>query len=183
MAWDSTMRKPCENKSDDQIARVILSCFENGNTRDGTKYSIGGMYVRPMVSYVSKNALAAIGKGSDVFVPNVGVRYFKLQVKKMGVTREHMIPIRETYMHLKSQYNKKRLTAKYLRRLMPKLCIAIITKEEDEKLSSNGYSRKMPAGWSMSGNFHPLDRYRAAGLTDDIWVREFLDENLLPRYI
>jgi len=182
MPWDPTLRNATEDKSDAQIARIVISRFESGDTKDGTKYSIGGMYVRPIVSYVSKKALAAIGKKSDLVKPGLGVMYDKLKVAKNGVTREHMIPTRVAYEYLKKLYEGNRLTEKRLRRIMPKLCIAIIKKEENQVLVDGGYSRNMPEGWSMDRSFHPLDRYRAAGLKDDIWAREFLDENFLPRY-
>ena len=55
MAWDSTMIK--EGKSIDQRVHIVYSRFTNGDTKDGTKYSLGGLYVRKVTSYVSRNAL------------------------------------------------------------------------------------------------------------------------------
>jgi hypothetical protein len=45
-----------------------------------------------------------------------------------------------------------------------RLVLAVITVEEDERLSAAGLSRSMPAGWD---GHDPFDRYRAAGLDVD----------------
>ena len=52
MAWDPTMIK--EGKTIAQRAHIVYSRFKEGDTKDGTKYSLGGLYVRKVVSYVSK---------------------------------------------------------------------------------------------------------------------------------
>ena len=51
MAWDSTMKR--EGKSDNQMAHIVYSRFENGDTKAGVMYSLGGLYVRHYVTLVS----------------------------------------------------------------------------------------------------------------------------------
>ena len=43
MAWDSTIKR--EGKSDKQMARIVYSRFENGNTKAEVTYSLGGLYI------------------------------------------------------------------------------------------------------------------------------------------
>ena len=173
MAWDSTMRR--EGKSDKQMAHIAYSRFASGDTKDGTKYSLGGLYVRQYVTRVSKKALARIND-PDVIVHGKGVDYWKLGgfVKK-GITREHVIPVSVLYDHLAKLYKQSKLTEAYILKLIPKLQIAVITKEEEKKLKDAHLNSSMPGrdAWWNSKTLDPLERYRAAGLDDSIWANGF----------
>lgn len=175
MAWDSTMRV-IENKSDSEMADIILSRFCNGDTKDGTRYSLGGLYVRPYVTYVSKDALNAIEKVDASIVNNEkGVCYKKLSVKAMGITREHNIPISVLYEHFKEKHKTGKLTWRYILKWMPKLHIALITEREDKEITKAGYHKKMPKELHDPKSCDPLARYKASGLNDwvlDMWPVE-----------
>lgn len=176
MAWDSTMRI-IEHKTDKEIARIVMAKFECGDTKDSIKYSLGGLYVRPIVQYVSKNALKDIKRTNPSAVESgKGVVYRKLQVNTMGVTREHMIPVGELFDHFDEMHKKSKLTEKYILKFMQKLHIAVITKEENKKFSMAHLTRYMPTDWWKTKDLNPLDRYRAAGLDDSIWVTEFCSQ-------
>lgn len=175
MAWDSTMRSESEHKSDWEMAHIVYSRFVNGDTKDGIKYSLGGLYVHPIVKHVSVSALNNIeGVNPDAIVPGEGVDYTKLQVEKMGVTREHVIPVVELFDYFDEMRKQLKLTEKSILKFMPKLEIALITVEENNKLKDAHLSSSMPKGWWKSCKRDPFDRYREAGLGDDIWVSVFL---------
>ena len=131
------------------------------------------MYVRQYVKYVSKKALARIDD-PDVIVPGKGVDYWKLGgFKKHKITREHIIPVSVLYDHLLKLYKQSKLTESYIVKLIPKLQIAVITKEEEQKLKDAHLNSSMPGrdAWWNSRNLDPLKRYRAAGLDDSIWAK------------
>ena len=175
MAWDSTMRSELEHKSDLEMAHIVYSRFVNGDTKDGIKYSLGGLYVHPIVSHVSVKALKEIRKvNPDAIRPGEGVDYTKLHVKKMGVAREHVIPVVELFDYFDEKRKQWKLTEESILKFMPKLEIALITVEGNDKLKDAHLSCSMPKGWWKSRKRDPFDRYREAGLNDDIWVPEFL---------
>ena len=181
MAWDSTMIK--EGKTIDQRVRIVLSRCEANDTADGTKYSLGGLYVRKYISYVSKKALKRIPKKErNAISREKGVDYLRVKPKAWGVTREHMIPVSDLYEHLK----KKELSKEYISSLMPKMHIALITQSENKKFKRKklgmDLTRSMPTEWWNTTTLDPLDRYRTAGLEDDIWVRDFLNDDMSPRW-
>ncbi|MBQ9430575.1 MAG: hypothetical protein IJU44_03385 [Kiritimatiellae bacterium] len=186
MAWDPTMIK--EGKTIAQRAHIVYSRFKEGDTKDGTKYSLGGLYVRKVVSYVSKKALKEIlSVFPDSLVYDndgrrVGIDYGRVTPEKCGVTREHMIPVNEAFQYMNRLFSAGRLTEDTIKAFMPKLHIALITREENSRLSAAHYSRKMPKGWWDSPALNPLERYRAAGLGDDIWVMDFLNDDMSPRW-
>lgn len=178
MAWDSTMKR--EGKSDNQMAHIVYSRFESGDTKAGVMYSLGGLYVRHYVTLVSKEALKRVEKNHpQVVVKGKGIDGWKLyDLEDMGVTREHVIPVLVLYRHLAKLHECGSLTEAYILELMPKLEIALITKEEEKKLRLAHFSRGMPGrdDWWKTGR-DPLDRYRAAGLDDSIWVKLTQKEN------
>ena len=185
MAWDSTMIK--EGKTIAQRARIVLSRLKAGDTADGVKYSLGGLYVRGMISYVSTKALKNIplSERSKLIVPKEGVMYDKVKPRAWVVTREHMIPISALYKHLKwiyeNRFNKNKERAeKYIIRFMKKLHIALITTAESKKLKKAGLEKCMPNGWWESTALDPLARYREAGFKDTMWVKDFLNKDMLP---
>lgn len=186
MAWDSTMIK--EGKSIDQRVHIVYSRFTNGDTKDGTKYSLGGLYVRKVTSYVSRNALDNILRvfpDALVYDDNnrrIGIEYLKVDPGECGVTREHMIPGEEAYQFFCRLCHERRLTEEAIKSFMPKLHIAFITKEENKRFSAVHLTRKMPRGWWDTAVLDPLDRYRAAGLEDNIWVLDFLNDDMSPRW-
>lgn len=198
MAWDSTLHR---EKTVDERISIVYSRFAAGDTADGTKYSLGGLYVHRVVSYVSKRALenlinAANAKNlseADLFEfdangNKVGVIYNRLTPKDCGITREHVIPVNETYNYLCNCFRDTNLIAdrrrneQIIRKLFPKLHIAYITTDEDRRLSNYHLQRRMPDGWWTSSNLDPLDRYRCAELGDDIWVKDFLNDDNSPRW-
>lgn len=178
MAWDATMRT-VENKTDEEMAHIVYTRFTSGDTKDGIKYSLGGLYVRKVVTCVSHKALKGILQWNPkVLIEENGVKgidYKKLEVMKMGVTREHIIPVSELYSHLATCYRDGTLTEAYILEMMKTLEIALISKEEDQMLRDAHLNKSMPKGWWEKLDRDPLDRYRAAGLSDEIWVTEFPD--------
>ena len=182
MSWDSTMRK--EGKPDKEMARIVYCRFCIGDTKEGTKFSLGGLYVHSIVKRVSKEALKRIkDEDPDAVDPGNGVRYNRVKPKAMGVTREHVIPVEELYKHFDRQFRKGELTVQSILDIMPMLEIAVITKEQNGKFKRkvNGMkkslTRSMPPGWWDSSSRDPFGRYRAAGLDDSIWVKEFLQSS------
>jgi len=168
MAWDDTMRI-VEGKSDQELAHIVYSRFANGDTKNGIKYSLGGLYVRRIITRVSKTAWAKILEiNPDAAERGKGVYYNKLEVRKMGITREHVIPVAELFEHFS---RRKKLTEKYICDFIPRLEIALITEKENKKLIAAHLNSAMPAGWWASSKLDPLDRYRAAGLDDSIWMK------------
>ena len=132
MAWDSTMRR--EGKNDEQMAHIVCCRFASGDTKDGIKYSLGGLYVHQYMTLVSKKALKCIKeKHPKMVIDGKGVDSWKLyDLEKMGVTREHVIPVSVRYNHLAELYARHRLTEAYILKLMSKLQIALITKKEEK---------------------------------------------------
>ena len=170
MAWDTTMRGDKERKSDKQLAHIVYTRFESGDTKDGIKFSLGGLYVREHVGLISKEALKNIYRiDPGVEITDKGVAYGVLPVGKMRVTYEHIIPVEALYQHLAQLYRDDKLSERYIVKLIPMLMIAVITTEENKMLRNAGYNETMPTEWSWSMR-DPLMRYRAAGLDDSIWV-------------
>ena len=160
-----------EGKTDREMAHIVFSRFSCGDTKDGIKYSLGGLYVHPFVTRVSREALIGIGKiCPQAIVRGKGVDYKKLQVRKMGITREHVIPVTELYEHLIALPN---LTEQCILDFMAKLEIALISDQENDKLKAAGFHSAMPDGWWDTSGLDPFDRYRAAGLDDSIWIKNF----------
>ena len=171
MAWDSTLRI-IEKKSEQEIAHIVMTKFQCGDTKDSIKYTLGGLYVRPTVSYVSKDAIRLImAKNPAVVEKGAGVCYRKLKVEAVGVTREHIIPVSELYEHFKELFENSKLTERYILKFMKKLHIAVISDEENNAFSKAHLTRKMPEGWWSTKDLDPLARYRAAGLDDSIWAK------------
>lgn len=178
MAWDSTMRFAPENKTDSQMAHIVFSRFANGDTKDGTKYSLGGLYVHPVTTMVSKKALRILKNkaGDEIWAENAkGIDYRRVNAdfsKKFSeeLTREHIIPVEALYQYFLEKYQNHELSEQVILDFMPKLNIALITKEENEKLNAKGLNKKMPDGWWETSNHDPLERYRQAGLDDSIWA-------------
>ncbi len=163
-----------EHKSNKEMARIVFSRFQNGDTKDGIKYSLGGLYVYKYVKLVSKDALQLIKKNNpEALVTGKGIDYTKLRVTKAMVMREHIIPVASLYQHLADKGEK--LTEGYILKIMPLLEIALITKEQNKKLKQAGLNSKMLEGWWTSKERNPLDRYRYAGLLDEIWAKEFVE--------
>lgn len=178
MAWDSTMRvaeKGKKKRTDADLAHIIYSHFKSGDTKDGIKYSIGGLYVDEYVRYVSKEAWKNISAKDPEAVadPSKGVVYSRLKVRNMEVTREHVIPVAVVYDHLKEKYDARLLTEEYILQIMPKLFLAVITHEENKKLSEAGYRSKIPADEWQPFKYDPLSRYEKSEL-GDIWVKSCL---------
>ena len=186
MAWDSTMIK--EGKTIAERVHIVYSRFTNGDTKDGTKYSLGGLYVRKVTSYVSRNALENILRvfpDALVYDDNnrrIGIEYQKVTPESCGVTREHMIPVAEAYQYFSILHREGRLTEETIKAFMPKLHIAFIKVDENRKFKDVHLTKKMPPNWWNSPALDPLDRYRAAGLGDDMWEMDFLNDDLSPRW-
>lgn len=180
MPWDSTMRvaeKGKKKRTDADLAHIIYSHFESGDTKDGIKYSIGGLYVREYVRYVSKKAWKNIAAKDPEAVanPSKGVVYSKLKVRDMQVTREHVIPVTVVYDHLKEKHDAGLLTKEYILQIMPKLFLAVITHDENRMLSKAGYRSTIPDGKWQPFKYDPLSRYEESEL-GDIWVKSCLPE-------
>lgn len=181
MAWDDTTAKKSKK------ARIVYSRFKTGDTKNGIKYSLGGLYVRRIVSYVSNMALGRIKKKSpralayDDSGALIGVYYHKIRPKLSGVRREHMIPISAAYLHLKKLFEEKKLSEDYIVKLCSKLHMSCITEEEDAQLNRKSRQCASSGWWKMS-SVNRLKRYRDAGLEDKIWVKDFLNDDMSPRW-
>lgn len=180
--WDYSFRSKREQKTDKEIARIIMSRFQAGDTHLGKEFSIGGAYDYPVLTYVSKKALALIkkrGLKSRILPTGVLNGNFPKErkdgriVKKDSLTKEHMIPIKEVLAHFQNLYDHKALSEAYIESFIKKLQIALICDEENDLLVQAGYNEVMPDGWWNGEKMDPLDRYRKAGLPDSIWVRDF----------
>lgn len=101
-------------------------------TRNGPKYKVA--------QYRSKSAFAEIsGNGKIIYDHSIPFRY-----------------LQDELLNLDDVNNK---TVKELLDLYSTVCV--ITKDEDNLLSSRGLSRKMPNDWD---NEDPLARYKAVGI-------------------
>ena len=178
MPWDISMKDlPSEEK-----AHIVFSRFKCPDTKLGTKYSLGGLYVQSIVNHVSVNALSIIrNKIPNAVIPGEGVDYdLVTDSKRLGITREHVIPVEALFNHFYGLNKAHTLTEKTILGFLPKLEVAIITKEENKKFTG-GLSNKMPPGWWNSTDLDPFDRYRAAGLDDSIWATEFLQNTAMKK--
>ena len=79
-------------------------------------------------------------------------------------------------------HSESNLTEEAIKKFMPKLHIAFITLEENKKFTEAHLTQKMPPNWWNSSALDPLDRYRVAGLGDDIWGTDFLNDDMSPRW-
>ena len=178
MPWDISMK----DLPSGQKARIVFTRFACPDTKSGIKFSLGGLYVRPIVKHVSVNALSIIrNKIPNAVIPGEGVDYDLVEdSKKLGITREHVIPVEDLFNHFYGLNQAHTLTEKTILGFLPKLEIAIITAEENKKFKG-GLSKKMPEGWWDSTALDPFDRYRAAGLDDSIWATEFLPNTAMKK--
>ena len=178
MPWDTSMKK----LTSEEKAHIVFSRFKCPDTKLGTKYSLGGLYVQSIVKHVSVNALSIIqNKIPNAVIPGEGVDYdLVTDSKRLGITREHVIPVEDLFNHFYGLNQAHTLTEKTILDFLPKLEIAIITAEENKKFKG-GLSNKMPPGWWDSTDLDPFDRYRAAGLEDSIWATEFLQNTAMKK--
>lgn len=175
MSYEDTFRADSERKMNSEIARIILSRFESGDTKKGIKFSIGGAYIHPYFKYVSRNALALLrerqadGKNLNDIDKMRGVRYKSYgnagYDKEKQLIIEHMIPIESAYSILSELYERKQLTVEFIENIIPSLQVALITSRENEVLKP--YYDRMPEG-ELDGQA----RYRAVGM-GDIWADDF----------
>lgn len=172
MPWDTSMK----TREPEEKAHIVFTRFACPDTKLGIKYSLGGLYVQSIVKHVSVNALSIIRNNiPNAVIPGEGVDYDLVKdSKRLGITREHVIPVEDLFNHFYDLNQAHTLTEKTILDFLPKLEIAIITAEENEKLRAAGLSKKMPKDWWESKTLDPFERYRAAGLDNGIWATEFL---------
>ena len=127
------------------------------------------------MKHVSIKALSIIRNNvPNAVIPGKGVDYdYDKSRKGLGIIREHVIPVEALFQYFEELHKKHALTEQTILDFLPKLEIAIITKEENKKFKG-GLSNKMLDGWWESSARDPFDRYRAAGLDDSIWATELL---------
>jgi len=179
-----------EKKSPEDMARILYSRFKAKDTANGIQYSLGGIYVRSIVSYVSQKARRQIEDVSEDAIAKdeqgncIGIYYAKVRPSVMGVRREHMIPISAAYQHLNDVYKSKRCKEKefekYIVKLRQRLHIALITEEEDKVLNVKARETAPNNWWKLTCK-ELLSRYNDAGLTDIEWERSFLTADMSPR--
>ena len=92
-----------------------------------------------------------------------------------------MIPISAAYLNLKKLFEEKKLSEDYIVRLCSKLHMSCITEEEDAQLNRKSRQCASSGWWKMS-SVNRLKRYRDAGLEDKIWVKDFLNDDMSPRW-
>lgn len=174
MPWDSTMRGGKSPKTDAELAHIVYSRFNEKDTKAGVKFSLAGLYVYPYITHVSRNALKAIRDTfPEAIVQGRGIDHKKLSPRRANVTFEHVIPVEASYQYLNERAKQGVLTENDIIALMPKLLLAIITTDENKKLTAAGFHSVMPTGWWDSPLRDPLERYRKSGLLDRIWVNGF----------
>ena len=174
MAWDTSMKA----LASEEKVHIVFARFDCPDTNLGIKFSLGGLYVQSVVKHVSVHALTSIHKN----LPNAirsgeGVVYNRVKnLTKLGITMEQVIPVEALFQHFLALHEKHVLSEQTILDVLPKLEIAIITKEENRKLNAARLSKKMPEGWWNSAALDPFERYRVAGLDDSIWATEFLQD-------
>lgn len=170
MPWDGSLRI-C-GKSDEEIAKIVISRFKSDDTKVSTKFTIGGLYTTKKIVLCSKEALEALKSDGSKAICSDGLISSKLyRLEKLHITREHIVPIEALYQNFKKLYEAGKLDVKTLIDVwFPRLKMALITDEQNKMLNRAGFKKKMPEGWWESKNLDPLDRYREAGLDDSIWV-------------
>lgn len=178
MPWDTSMK----TREPEEKAHIVFTRFACPDTKLGIKYSLGGLYVQSIVKHVSVNALSIIRNNiPNAVIPGEGVDYDLVKdSKRLGITREHVIPVEDLFNHFYDLNQAHTLTEKTILDFLPKLEIAIITAEENKKFKG-GLSNKMPPGWWDSTDLDPFDRYRAAGLDDGIWATEFFQNTAMKK--
>lgn len=191
MAWDTSLRGSVEHRTNHQIAKLIYDLFCCKNTKLGIKYTLGGAYVSSTFGKVSKKALALIRKNAreqkkgwtkNCFCDE-GVLYTEFPKsrkpdkngrmvidKEQSVTIEHTIPVEALYEELNRRHANGSLTVEYIERLLPKMYVALIRDDENDKLVRARLNSRMPDGWWDTRDLDPMERYRSAGL-GDIWVK------------
>lgn len=87
MPWDISMK----DLPSGQKARIVFTRFACPDTKSGIKFSLGGLYVRPIVKHVSVNALSIIqNKIPNAVIPGEGVDYDLVEDSKNWESPESM---------------------------------------------------------------------------------------------
>lgn len=149
-------------------AEIVCGKFQIGDTKLGIKYSLAGVADRKLCQYVSEIAFAKLQKECSEIVSPDGIKHLD-SYARFGLRIEHMIPTKVVYDWLKRKYDAGELTVDYVEKtIRERLFCALITEEEDERLSDAGLQRKMPGGWDFD-NGDIAQRYIAVGITMHAW--------------
>ncbi len=80
---------------------------------------------------------------------------------KSEVVLDHSVPIKCIYRELEELYDRGKLTVRRVAKLLRKMVVcALITKDEDRRLSEEGLKSEMPDGWPDD----PFARYSHCGI-------------------
>ena len=163
MAWDATL---CELPVVAR-ARIVCSRFESGDTKLGVKFSLAGLAFHGRFTLISEAAYQLLRKVNPEAIEGNQIRPVKFGDK---FRVEHIIPTEIVFQHLLKRHKDGALTTQYLEKLiLDKLDCAIITKEEDDRLTKLKLRNNMSKQWSGLEDGDPLDRYKLAGIELHRW--------------
>lgn len=166
MAWDATL---CELPVKER-ARIVCSRFECGDTKLGIKFSLAGLAFHGRFTMISEDAYRLLSKKIPQAIVGNSIRPMKFG-NQFRV--EHVIPTEIVYRHLLKKSEEGVLTVEYIERLvLDKLDCAIITKEEDDRLTKLKLRNNMSKEWSDIDDGDPLDRYKLADIKLHKWAQD-----------
>ena len=73
---------------------------------------------------------------------------------------EHVIPAKRYIDELIIAYRNNRFDVGFFRDFRKKICVCIVTEDEDKRLNDNGMKKDMPKGWTFSQD--RFDRYNSS---------------------
>ena len=155
MAYDASPE--LREFSAEKKARLLLALYAGnlGLSERTLRYFLGGCYLSSKKDSVdiSKKAFDILKSNKPKWVKN-GKAYLNSCRLPKGLTIEHMVPVVLIHKYIKSQRDSlseediKNKNEKYFK-------IAIITKEENDKLNVKGFKDEMPNLWKLkNGNIY-----------------------------
>lgn len=145
-------------------AEIICTKFKIGDTKLSQKYSIAGVADRDVHIYVSEAAYEKLKQDArHLLLPDGGISHLG-SYSQWGIRIEHMIPTEVVFRQFEKLHDAGRLTIDYVEHtIRDRLFCALITEDEDDRLTDEGWQRRMPDDWDFdTGDI--LARYKAAGI-------------------
>ena len=137
-------------KPERKKAEIILAKFKVGDTKSSKKFSIGGLADKEVYRYVSEEAYRHIKAHTpkllieDGPIGSRGLQHRSSYGKALRI--DHMIPTELVYDWLSKQDS---LSLSKVELIAKRLNNAIITKDEDKRLSGNGLRADLPKGANL----------------------------------
>jgi len=164
MAYDATLYK---ETLEFKVANFKWKFTSGYETKDGKKNVLAAVCVHERITAVSEDAYQYIKQKWPHRVHDA--EGYVTFAKSWGsdIRLEHPVPVEFYFQWLES--DKKRLTDAFIRDFIENRCmIALITTDQDDILTDEGFKSAMPDGWDVEhGDL--LLRYRKVGITMHQW--------------